>query len=42
MVLAIVPVGTNNAASFSKISAARFSKRLTVGSSPLHIVSDFG
>src|ERR1700675_4447862 len=28
------PVGTNKAASFSKISAARFSNRFTVGSSP--------
>src|SRR6266702_3140845 len=28
------PVGTNSAASFPKISAARRSKRLTVGSSP--------
>src|SRR5213595_344074 len=28
------PVGTNNAASFPKISAARFSSRFTVGSSP--------
>src|SRR5580700_2338774 len=28
------PVGTNKAASFPKISAARFSNRFTVGSSP--------